>query len=159
MFRFIVTCVFLCGPFAAVAQATIALGGLSIDANAPVEVTSERLTVDQDSGAAVFDGNVLVLQGALRLAAAQVAITTDAATNQITRMQAFGGVTFVTAEDAAEADSADYDLTSGLLTLQGNVLLTQGQSTVFAESMAINVSDGTATMQGRVRTVLQPGAD
>ena len=72
---------------------------------------------------------------------------------------ASGGVTFVTETEAAEAQSASYDITTGMLTLEGDVLLTQGASAISAGRMLINVTTGTATMDGRVRTVLQQGGN
>ncbi|MDB4112284.1 lipopolysaccharide transport periplasmic protein LptA, partial [Yoonia sp.] len=44
-----------------------------------------------------------------------------------------------------------------LLVLTGEVLLTQGASAISAGRMVINVTDGTALMDGRVRTILQQG--
>jgi hypothetical protein len=52
----------------------VGFGGLRQDPAAPVEVTSDGLTVDQATGRAVFDGNVLVVQGALRMTAARVEV-------------------------------------------------------------------------------------
>jgi lipopolysaccharide export system protein LptA len=66
-------------------------------------------------------------------------------------------VTFVTATEAAEAESADYNLTDGTLTLSGNVLLTQGPSALSSDRMTINLKTGTARMDGRVRTVFNQG--
>ena len=82
-----------------------------------------------------------------------------AETSEIARLIATDGVTFVTASEAAEAQSADYDITTGLLTLTGDVLLTQGASAISAQRMIVNVKTGTASMEGRVRTVLQQGGN
>lgn len=139
----------------AVAQTNIDLGGVNADPNAPVEVTADTLNVDQDSGSAVFSGNVVIGQGDLRLSAPEVRVTYGAETGDITRLQASGGVTFATATEAAEAQEADYDLAGGLLTLNGEVLLTQGQSALSADSMVLDLNTGTAQMSGRVRTVFQ----
>ncbi|MBQ1204071.1 MAG: LptA/OstA family protein [Loktanella sp.] len=140
-------------------QTNINLGGIAVDTAAQIEVTAESLSVDQDSGRAIFEGDVLILQDDLRISAARVEVVYDAQTNQIARLVATGNVTFVTATDAAEAESADYDITTGLLTLSGDVLLTQGASAISAQNMVVNVTDGTATMQGRVCTVLQQGGN
>ncbi len=145
--------VLLATPLAA--QTNINLGGISADPNAPVEVTADNLNVDQDTGSAVFSGNVVIGQGDLRLAAPEVRVTYAATSGDITRLQASGGVTFATATEAAEAQSADYNLASGMLTLNGEVLLTQGKSALSADSMVVNLNDGTAQMSGRVRTVFQ----
>lgn len=144
-------------PVLAVAQANIALGGLNADPGEPVEITADALTVDQDSRSATFQGNVVIGQGGLRMAAGTVSVVYDEATGQIARLSASGGVTLVTETEAAEAETADYDLTTGLLTMTGDVLLTQGASALSADRMVVNLADNTARMDGRVRTVFQTG--
>jgi lipopolysaccharide export system protein LptA len=139
------------------AQTSVNLGGMTVDTTAAIEVTSDSLSVDQDTGVAVFEGDVFIGQGDLRLTAARVEVIYGTDTSQIARLIASGGVTFVTAAEAAEAQSADYDIEAGLLSLRGEVLLTQGASAISAEEMIIDVNDGTASMTGRVRTVLQQG--
>jgi len=143
----------------AAAQTNVALGGLTVDTTAAIEVTAESLKVDQDTATAVFSGDVVIGQGDLRLTAGEVTVVYGDDTTEIAKLIATGGVTFVTATEAAEAQEADYDIVTGLLTLTGDVLLTQGASAISAERMRINVTDGTATMDGRVRTVLQQGGN
>ena len=159
MHRLIAFCLGLFMANAAVAQTNIALGGLTVDTSAAIEVVADSLIVDQDSGTAVFEGSVAIGQGDLRITAGRVEVVYGESTTQIARLLASGGVTFVTATEAAEAQEANYDVTTGLLLLSGDVLLTQGASAISAEEMQINVTDGTATMEGRVRTVLQQGGD
>lgn len=144
---------------ASYAQTNINLGGMAVDTAAAIEVSSDSLAVDQDSGKATFTGNVIIGQGDLRLSAAQVEVVYAAENSEIAQLIATGGVTFVTATEAAEALSANYDITTGLLTLTGDVLLTQGASAISAQTMVVNVSTGTASMEGRVRTVLQQGGN
>lgn len=141
------------GP--APAQTDLALGGLNADPDAPVEITADGLTVDQDSGRAVFAGNVVIGQGDLRIAAGRVEVIYDEQTGDISSLSASGGVTIATATEAAESAEADYDLTTGILSLSGDVLLTQGPGALSADRMTVNLSDGTARMVGNVRTVLQ----
>jgi lipopolysaccharide export system protein LptA len=157
LFKHCTLTLFLLFPLAVQAQTNIALGGISADPSAPVEVTADSLNVDQDSRSAVFAGNVVIGQGEMRISAAEVKVIYSDETGDIAQLLASGGVTFVTATEAAEAQTADYNLTTGLLTLSGEVLLTQGASALSADSMVVNLTDGTATMQGRVRTVFQQG--
>ena len=140
-------------PLCAAAQTSIDLGGLNADPTAQVEVTADSLSVDQDSGRAVFAGNVKVGQGDLRLQAARVEVIYSEATGDIAQLLASGGVTFATATEAAEAASADYDLANGRLVLTGEVLLTQGASALSAERMEIDLNSGRAEMSGGVRTI------
>lgn len=155
MNRFFAALIALVFAVPATAQTNINLGGIAADPSAPVEVTADNLNVDQDTGSAVFSGNVVIGQGDLRLSAPSVQVTYAADSGDITRLRATGGVTFATATEAAEAQSADYNLASGLLTLNGDVLLTQGQSALSADSMVLDLNAGTAQMNGRVRTVFQ----
>jgi len=156
--RILVIFIFL--PLTVQAQgANIALGGLSVDPDAAIEISADALRVDQATGTAVFDGNVVIGQGSLRLAAGRVEVVYGEESGEITRLRATGGVTFVTETEAAEAASADYNLVDGTLTLTGNVLLTQGAGAISADQMIINLRDGTAQMQGRVRTVFQQAGD
>lgn len=159
MLRLIALCATLFVASAGIghAQTNVDLGGIEVDTSAAIEVTADNLAVDQESGRAIFDGNVIIAQGDLRLTAGQVEVVYGTDTSEIAQLIASEGVTFVTAEEAAEAQRADYDIASGLLILQGDVLLTQGPSAISAGQMTINVTDGTASMEGRVRTVLQQG--
>lgn len=150
MLRLVILLAILAAPAGA---QTVGLGGLSADPSAPVEVTAETLSVDQSTGEATFSGNVVIGQGGLRLAAAEVTVLYSEATGEIARMQAAGGVTFVTETEAAEAEAADYDLESGLLTLTGNVLLTQGANALSSDRMVVDLGAGTARMEGGVRTI------
>ncbi len=159
MNRLIAICLALTLATPALAQTNINLGGISADPTAPVEVSADSLSVDQDSGTAVFDGNVLIGQGDLRLSASLVEVIYSDATGDIARLKAAGGVTFVTATEAAEAQTADYDLTAGTLVLSGEVLLTQGASALSADEMRINLNTGNAQMTGRVTTVFQQGGN
>ncbi|WP_134678702.1 lipopolysaccharide transport periplasmic protein LptA [Paracoccus ravus] len=153
-------------PFAlalALAHAAIAQTtgfGNAQDVKAPVEVTADSLQVDQATGLAVFSGNVLIGQGAMRLSADRVEVTyASGDARRISALQATGNVTLVSGQDAAEAQSADYDVNSGNVVLRGDVLLTQGQNVLAGETVTVNLATGTANASGRVRSVLQPGGN
>jgi len=158
----IIFAVLLSYPAALMAQGTsIALGTGAFNSGLPVEVSADELSVDQGSGEATFDGNVLVVQGDVRMSAGKVVIvyaTTDSGSaNGIARLVASGGVTFVTATDAAEAETADYSIDEGTVTLAGNVLLTQGQMALSGEKLVVDLTSGSGRMEGRVRTVIGGG--
>jgi lipopolysaccharide export system protein LptA len=128
----------------------------AVDPEAPVEVTAETLSVDQDGGTAVFRGDVLIVQGEVRLSAPEVRVVYGEAGDTIRRLEASGGVLLVSGEDAAEAQRADYDVESGRIVMSGEVLLTQGRATVASGRMEVDLETGRAELAGRVRTVLQP---
>ena len=159
--RFLVLPLFLLGLAAAVsAQGTsVAFGTIRQDVSQPVEATADNLSVDQETGNAIFEGNVVIGQGEMRLSAARVKIVYRSQGQGIQRLEATGGVTLVSGADAAEAQRADYDIDTGTIVMSGNVLLAQGASAISAERMSIRLSDGTAQMSGRVKTILQTGSN
>ena len=135
------------------AQTSFSLGGFSADSNAPIEMSADKLTVSQSDGAAQFEGNVIIAQGGIRLAASVVVVAYLEA-GGIDRLKASGGVTLVAQTESAEAETAEYDLTNRQLVMRGNVVLIQGQNAISADSMKIDLTSGAAVMEGRVRTVL-----
>lgn len=136
----------------------VAFGSAAQDSDLPVEVTAENLDVDQNDGTAIFTGDVLVGQGQMRLSAPRVLVVYLADGSGIARLQATGGVTLVSGEDAAESASADYDVQTGMIEMTGDVLLVQGPAALTADKMTVDTVAGTARMNGRVSTVLQPEA-
>lgn len=141
------------------AQTNINLGAINADPTAPVEITADSLSVDQDTGTAVFQGNVVIGQDELRLSAARVQVIYDDASGDITRLAASGGVTFVTSSEAAESQSADYDLLTGTLLLEGAVLVTQGNSAISGDRMRVDLETGSTQIEGRVRTIFNQGGN
>ncbi len=152
-------CLLIAAGVATAQTANIALGTGGFSATLPVEVTADAFSVDQSTGKAVFDGNVLVVQGDVRMSAGKVTIeyaSGDGAQGGIDRLLATGGVTFVTVSDAAEARDAVYSVADGTVTMTGEVLLTQGQNAIAGDKLVVNLTSGNGRMEGRVRTVFAP---
>ena len=139
--------------FTASAQTSLSVGGFITDSDAPVEMTADKLTVSQSDGSAQFEGNVIIAQGVIRLAASLVTVTYLEA-GSIDQLNASGGVTLVTQTESAKAETAEYDLTNRQLMMRGEVVLIQGRNAISADSMNIDLASGAAVMEGRVRTVL-----
>lgn len=138
-------------------ETNISFGGLKGDVTQPVEMTSDSLEINQAVGTALFTGNVLVTQGAMKLSANQVNATYSEDSKTIDKIVASGKVLLVNATDAAEADNADYTIATGLVVMTGNVLLTQSNATIAAQKMTIDLKTGTGRMEGRVTTTFVPG--
>lgn len=156
--RHIVFALFVaCLPGLSAAQgAQVAFGNTEQNSNLPVEVTADNLDVDQADGTAVFTGNVLIGQGEMRLSAPRVLVVYKQDQSGIRELQASGGVTLVSGEDAAEARTADYNIETGLIEMTGEVLLLQGVNALTGDRMFVDTRAGTARVTGRVKTVLQP---
>ena len=145
----------------ALAQGTsFSLGGARHDASAPIEMSSDRLTVDQATGETVFTGSAVIAQGGLRLSADTIRIDfadeAGSGTRRIDQLNASGSVTLVTDDEAAEANAAQYRVPQGVIILTGDVLLTQGPNVISGDRLEVDLNTGQGTMEGRVRTIIQP---
>jgi len=144
-------------PVPVMAQgAQVAFGETQQNSNLPVEVTADNLNVNQADGTAIFTGNVLIGQGEMRLSAPRVLVVYNEDQSRIKRLEATGGVTLVSGEDAAEAQQADYNMDDGVIEMQGDVLLVQGPQALTGDRMYVDTRAGTARVSGRVKTILQP---
>lgn len=146
---------------AALAQgANVSFGTEPHESAQPVEVTADRLDVNQTDGTATFAGNVVVVQGELTLTAGRVLVeygTTQP--REIERIHAFDSVVLVSPTEAAEGDEAVYEVASRSVVMTGNVLLTQELNVVSGERLTIDLDTGTGVVEGRVRTILRSGGN
>ena len=137
---------------------SVSFGG-ETDTSAPIELAADTLTVDQETGEAVFDGNVEISQGEMVLKAGFVRVLYSDETGDLVALRATGGVSITSGRDTATADAADYDVENGILQLSGNVALDQQGAKITAQRMDVDLAKNTASLSGRVRTVLQQGGN
>lgn len=146
---------FLAGALPAWPQA-LSFKSLQQDSSLPVQVNSDSLSVDQASGVAVFEGNVVIVQGEMTVKAAKARVQ-NAPEGGIDKIFLTGGVTFASPTEAAEAEEAVYTVPMGEVVMTGKVLLTQGQTTIAGDKLVYDLNKGTGQMQGRVQTTFVPG--
>lgn len=140
-------------PLAAMAEGTeVTLGGLKADPTAAVEVTSDRLSVSQGEGRAVFEGQVVVIQGTMRLEAARVEVSYGPDGQGIEEMTASGDVRLKAGTDAASGQEAVYRPDQSSLVMTGDVVLTQGAATMAGQKLDLDLATGLGQMEGRVTT-------
>ncbi len=141
----------------ALAQGTgLSFSGLDAVRGLPVEIRSDQLQVDNNTGETVFSGNAVLGQGDMRIAAPLIRIVyAPGDGGRIQRLEASGGVTLVTAQEAAEAATAVYEVVAGTVAMRGSVILTQGQNVLSGDRLDVNVRTGQGRMDGNVRTIIQ----
>ncbi len=138
----------------ALAQGFSALKGH--DTNAPIDISSDHIEVQDRADRAIWTGNVHVVQGDMTMDAARMTVaytqaTTPGADPQIQRIDASGGVTVVSPTERAKGDYGIYDLNKRLITLIGNVTLDRtgpNASTVHGGRLVINLNTNQASVDG-----------
>lgn len=151
----------LAAPAAAQQAGTLNFEGIRHDNSQPIEINSDMLEVDQATGSARFSGDVVVVQGTIRLSAgaveARYAEGQAGDSGGLSSLTASNGVLINAGAASAQSDAASYDVTGRQIVMTGNVVLTQAGNTVAGQKLVIDTASGTGRMEGRVRTVLRPG--
>ncbi len=144
-------------PVPLAAQGTgLTFEGLESVRGLPVEIRADSLDVDNTTGETLLQGNAVLGQGDMRLAAPIIRIFYDPAErNRIDRLEASGGGTLVTAEEAAEGREAVYEVQAGQVRLRGDVILTQGPNVISGDRLDVDLRTSRGRMEGNVRSVIE----
>tara|TARA_R110002110_G_scaffold77815_2_gene204393 strand:+ start:9940 stop:10503 length:564 start_codon:yes stop_codon:yes gene_type:complete len=122
----------------------------SHDSNAPVNFDAGRIEVQDRADRVVLSGSVRVEQAGLVLNSARMTVAyRNSGGVEIDRIDASGGVTIRKAGDTASGNVAIYDLNRRLITLIGNVTLTQGTNRLSGGRLIIDLASGRSTIDGR----------
>lgn len=128
------------------------------NSSAPVDVTADRIEVQDRADRAIFAGNVHVRQDALTLDTQRLTVAYSSGGGiQIRRLDAAGGVVVKSPSETARGNFAVYDLDRKLITLVGNVQLTRQGSRVMGSRLVIDLDSGRAVIDGGAAGVGQRG--
>jgi len=128
------------------------------DSNAPVDVTADRIEVQDRADRAMFTGNVHVKQAELSLDTERLTVAYSNANGvQIQRLDAAGGVVVRSPSETAKGDFGIYDLDRKLITLIGAVQLNRGANQVNGSRLVIDLDTGRAVIDGGPPGVNQTG--
>lgn len=127
------------------------------DSNAPVNFNADRIEVQDRADRVVVSGNVVVTQAGMTLNAARMTVAynnqpgggTGTDGIQINRIDASGNVVVNKADQTARGNVAIYDLNSKLITMLGNVTLTQGSNKLTGGRLVMDLNTGRSTVDGR----------
>lgn len=128
------------------------------NSNAPVDVSSDRIEVQDRADRAIFAGNVIARQDELTLATERLTVAYSSEGGiRIDRLDAAGGVVVRSPSETARGDFGVYDLDRKLITLIGNVQLQRQGSEVRGNRLTIDLDSGRAVMDGGPPGVGQSG--
>ena len=132
------------------------------NSNAPVDVTADRIEVQDRADRAIFAGNVHVTQAELTLQTPRLTVAYSGGQGggssvQIRRLDAAGGVIVKSPSETASGDFGIYDLDRKLITLIGNVQLSRQNDRVSGARLVIDLDSGRAVVDGGPPGVNQSG--
>ena len=119
------------------------------DSDAPVDVTADRIEVQDRADRAIFAGNVHVRQAGMTLDTQRLTVAYSSGGGiQIRRLDAAGGVVVRSPSETAKGDFGIYDLDRKLITLIGAVQLNRGANQVNGSRLVIDLDSGRAVIDG-----------
>ena len=132
------------------------------NSNAPVDVTADRIEVQDRADRAIFAGNVHVTQAELTLETPRLTVAysggqAGVSSVQIRRHDAADGVVVKSPSETARGDFGIYDLDRKLITLIGNVQLKRQNDQVNGARLVIDLDSGRAVVDGGPPGVNQSG--
>lgn len=128
------------------------------DSDAPIDISSQRIEVQDRANRAVFAGDVIARQGSLTLATERLTVAyTSSGGLEINRLDASGGVVVRSPSETARGNFGIYDLDRKLITLVGAVQLTRGGSQINGQRLTIDLNSGRAVVDGGLRGIGQSG--
>lgn len=153
----------------ALALAPLLAIALPEDRNQPIQLEASRGQIDQKTGVSIYEGNVVINQGSMRL-------TADTATIHIKnggfqRMEATGKPVTLRYRPTADkpeiqgtSPRVEYDVVSAKVIMSGGARLTQGQDVFTGDRVEYDLKDDVvrargAGNQGRIQFTIQPRAD
>ncbi|MEG9862569.1 MAG: LptA/OstA family protein [Parvularculales bacterium] len=134
---------------------------LSGYSDTPIEIEADTLDINQNTQKATFTGQVRVTQNSLQLVADHLTIyywsqddskaDEDEKRSPFRRLEAEGNAT-VTPNDnqSAHGDWMQYEANAQYITMEGNVILRQGENVVQGERLEIDLTTGDSRMLGTV---------
>lgn len=152
-------------PLGAVAQEAAQPPAASGGGDPPIEITADRLVLEQNQQMATFSGNVDAVQGETRLRADQLQVfyasseERQASGNQqsVRRLEAAGHVVITKPGEVATGNSGVYDLTTRKMVLLGDVVLTQKDNVVRGDRLDVDLNTSVSTVTSEAGSKGQPG--
>jgi len=138
------------------------------DRNQPIHLEASRGQIDQKTGVSVYEGNVMISQGSMRLNADVATIHVKDGGFQ--RMEATGNPVNLRYRPAADkpeilgvSQRVEYDVASAKVIMSGNARLTQGQDVFTGDRVEYDLKSDVvrargAGNNGRIQFTIQPRA-
>ncbi len=127
------------------------------NSNAPIDFSAGQMELQDKSDRVILSGGVVATQAGLTIRSARL---TGAYTNtgkvDVNRIDAIGGVVITKDDLRATSNAAVYDVNNALITLLGDVHLTQGANRLNGGRIVIDLNQGRSTITGS-SAPLRPG--
>jgi len=123
----------------------------------PIDITADRVEVQERANTVIFEGAVKVLQGDMQLTSNRLRVYYEhdkaADTLTIKRLDANGAVSLRSPSEQVDGDWGIYDVERRIVTVGGDVRLRRGDTRINGDRLELNLVSGLTKLDGA------PGAD
>ena len=140
------------------------------DNNEPIQIEADSLEIVDDQNTALLTGNVNVVQGTTIMKAKRIKVyylrknESGQSKSGIRKIEASGKVAVRSEDNYATADNAVVDMISEIVTMKGNVFVSQGNNVANGCTLTVNLKTSVSEIKpcksssgsGRVRILLDP---
>lgn len=139
--------------------------GLPEDKDQPIELEADRAQYDQKTGVSTYQGNVIVIQGSMRLTSDIMTVyTKDGAVQAIKATGNPATFRYLPTVDSEEVNGVgqqvDYDALKGVIVVTESARFTQGQDVFTGERVEYDINTDVVKAGGgdgdRVKFIIQP---
>ncbi len=125
------------------------------DNNAPISISSDSFQADLNAKSGTYSGNVVIIQGDMKLRANTVKLTT--VNGKADKVMANGNVVVDSPKSGtATGDNGVYSIVPRTVVMTGNVVLKKGKDVMRGVQLTVNLATGQAVLGGGVKS--QTGA-
>ena len=119
------------------------------DSNAPINISADKFVADSNAKTGTWTGNVLVIQGDMRMRANTVRLNVVGKENKPDKIFANGSVVVDSPNSGTvTGDNGIYDVVARTVTMTGKVVLTKEKDVMRGPQLTVNLETGVATLGG-----------
>lgn len=119
------------------------------DANAPINISADKFVADSNAKTGTWTGNVIVIQGDMRMRANSVRLNVVGKENKPDKILANGNVVVDSPNSGTvTGDNGIYDVVARTVTMTGKVVLTKQKDVMRGSQLTVNLETGLATLGG-----------
>lgn len=131
--------------------------GMKHDSSQPVELEADKLEIFQEKNKAIFTGSVVAKQGEISIKSdlMHVYFTSKkdknkskdkGQQNSVEKVEALGNVLLLTGKEQAKGNKGVFNIVTKTITLTGDVVLSNEQTTLKASKFTYNIDSGVSRL-------------
>ena len=129
------------------------------DSSAPINISADKFIADSNAKTGTWSGNVVVIQGDMRMRANSVRLNVVGNENKPDKIFASGNVVVDSPNSGTvTGDNGIYDVVARTVTMTGKVVLTKQKDVMRGSQLTVNLTTGVATLGGGAKPAGAPAS-